>query len=308
MIEKEEDIDLVKAAGSRPIQPIIILFLVFVIGLLLIGNSYITPEQPTRMSRLLSSPPEEERKITILILGLDKLRVVSRSDTIMVAFIDPQKLSIRIISVPRDTRVRIPGRGYNKINTAYVFGGVPLLTQVVEDLMGIDVDYFVLTNLQGFVNIVDLFGGIEVDIPEDMHYIDRADGLEIDLKKGKQNLDGLKAMQFVRYRDPIRADIGRIERQQQFLDAMAAKVLGLSTIMKIPNLAKIAFDNIETDLMMAEILELGKKYLGRKKPQISFVTVPGEAEYIERVSYYIADIPALRKMVKEEKYIDDLFD
>ena len=127
-----------------------------------------------------------------------------------------------MLSIPRDSRVKIDGHGWDKINHAYAYGGSKLSKSVVEKLLGIPIEYTVVMNFQGFVRMIDALGGVTIDVEKRMYYSDPYDddrGLYIDLHPGVQKLNGKAAIEYVRYRDE-EGDIGRVARQQKFLTAL----------------------------------------------------------------------------------------
>ena len=150
-----------------------------------------------------------------------------RTDTIMIVYVPPGGKPA-LISVPRDSFVPIPGKGKNKINAAYAFGGPELLVQTVEANTGLRVDSYVEIGFGGFVNIIDALGGIEMCLPKAIKDRDS----HIDLPKGCQNLDGTTALGYVRMRkaDP-RGDLGRVERQREMLAAVAKKAASPATVV-----------------------------------------------------------------------------
>ncbi len=150
-----------------------------------------------------------------------------RTDTIMIVYV-PVGGKPALISVPRDSFVAIPGKGRNKINAAYAFGGPELLVQTVEANTGLRVDSYVEIGFGGFVNIIDALGGIEMCLPKAIKDRDS----HINLPKGCQNLDGTTALGYVRMRkaDP-RGDLGRVERQREMLAAVAKKAASPATVV-----------------------------------------------------------------------------
>lgn len=164
-------------------------------------------------------------KTTIMIMGVDERDDdVGRSDTLMVATLDPKKDQAALMSVPRDTRVKIKGHGWDKINAAYAYGsakggpeaGEKLAQRTVEDFLGVNMDHYVVVNIQAFQKIIDAIGGIDIDVEKRMYYEDPWDddgGLIIDLQPGMQHMDGKTAVTYVRYRDE-EGDISRIKRQR----------------------------------------------------------------------------------------------
>ena len=168
---------------------------------------------------------ENNQDLTFLLLGIDTKDLSKdskeRSDTMMLCKIDRSTGGISILSIPRDTKAFIRGRkNEERINHAHAYGGPELSVKAVKDLLGIDLDYYVRVDYKIVKEYVDLIGCVEVDVPQDMHYEDpTADPpLYIDLKKGKQVLDGDKSLQFLRFRKGYKdQDIGRIRAQQQLV-------------------------------------------------------------------------------------------
>ncbi len=152
----------------------------------------------------------------------------SRTDSIILVHVPSSGGKASLISIPRDSYVAIPGHGNNKINASFAFGGAKLLTQTIEQNTGIFIDGYLEIGFAGFANVVDSLGGVDVCVPFDMKDQDAA----IDLKQGCQTLDGPTALGYVRARksDP-RGDIGRAERQRQFLGAVLKKAATPSTVL-----------------------------------------------------------------------------
>ncbi len=243
--------------------------------------------RPVSVQELVTPAFRQMPRLRILALGVDQES--GNTDTIIVATVDFENKAVYAISIPRDTRVDIPGHRTFKINAAYAWGGLETARQTVENLMGITIDRVVLVRLEGFKRIVDLLGGVEVDIEKDMHYVDRKQRLYIHLKKGYRLLDGEKAMQYVRFRHDPLGDLGRIQRQQKFLKALASKMFQWQELDKLPELTRQIMEQIETDMTTREVLHLAR--FGKELPPERIVTdvLPGTPQNIDGISYYIAD-------------------
>ncbi|CUH95744.1 hypothetical protein P22_1824 [Propionispora sp. 2/2-37] len=236
-------------------------------------------------------------KVNILVMGVDERSGdVGRSDTLFVITVDKDTKAVSMLSVPRDTRVKIPGHGYDKINHAYAEGGHKLSMKAVEELLDIPIDYYVLVNFSGFVNIVDALGGIDINVEKRMYYEDPYDdkGLVINLRPGLQHMDGKTAIQYVRYRDE-EGDIGRVKRQQKFVKALMDEAASPAVITKVPALISELSSAIKTDMSVNEMLNLAKLLNDASKQGLHATMVPGRPAYIDDVSYWIPDIAALRK-------------
>ncbi|MGV1007387.1 MAG: LCP family protein [Dermatophilaceae bacterium] len=171
-------------------------------------------------------------------LGTDNEDVGQHTDSIMLVHVSEQGHPPVIVSIPRDSYVPIPGKGTNKINASYAFGGPKLLTNTVEQVTGIHVDGYLEVGFAGFAGIVDSLGGVEVCVPAAMK--DASAGL--DVSAGCQTMDGKTSLAYVRARhsDP-KGDLGRAERQRQFLGAVVKKAASPSTVLLPPRY--LAFAN-----------------------------------------------------------------
>jgi LCP family protein required for cell wall assembly len=208
-----------------------------------------------------------EDAITVLLLGVDANYGArgrptfehARSDVMILARLDFAADHALMVSIPRDTIVRIPGHRATKINAACAFGGAELAQKTVEQMLGVEVDHTVLLNFRGFQQLVDDIGGVWVDVDKNMYYRDRRGGLNIALKKGYQRLDGYQAMGYVRFRHSD-SDTQRSKRQQKFLKALLAQLKQQSP-KDVPRLAEIVRRNISglEDKQLSALLRWGRE-------------------------------------------------
>jgi LCP family protein required for cell wall assembly len=233
--------------------------------------------------------------LNVLILGLDSRDPASRTDTLLVLSLNRVNGEINIMSIPRDMRVNIPGYGMDKINHAYAFGGISLCMEAVEGFLDIDVDHYMTTDFEGFINIVDVLGGIELEVEKKMRYY----GIDvtIELDPGLQHLDGAKALQYVRFRSDEEADFGRVRRQQQFLKTFLQEIITFKNILQVPRLLPEIADNIKTDLGLEQALELANKLKNVDIEQINTFTLPGVPRKIDGISYVVPDEKEIRYLV-----------
>lgn len=228
---------------------------------------------------------EISQPVNILIMGLDRVpeaeagtpeALGGRSDTLLLVRFDPQDHSVRMLSIPRDSRVFVPGVGLTKINDANVYGGAQLAQQVVsETLNGIEIDRYVRVTRDSFRQFVDAVGGVEVYVPEKMYYVDRSQNLTIDLQPGLQTLNGDQAEQFARFRYDIYGDIGRVQRQQILFKALREKAKNPSLLPKIPKILDIIQESTDTNLSWEEMLALANFIKDLEKDQLKMVMLPG---------------------------------
>ncbi len=183
-------------------------------------------------------------QLNVLLLGCDDVEEVRRADTIMVLFLNPRLKRAALLSIPRDSRVQIPGHGLDKINHAYAYGEADLAQQTVEQFLGITVDYYAQIGFDAFVEVLDELGGVDLDVGQRMKT--RTYYESIDLHKGYQHLDGREALQFVRYRDD--SDIERGKRQQQLLRALVDQKLNIMNSHRLLAAGSKIIGQLNTDI------------------------------------------------------------
>lgn len=250
----------------------------------------------------------------IAVFGVDKDGY--RTDVIFVVNFDSVTNKVKAISLPRDTKVnwseeqqqKLSDLGKytvytSKLNEMTAYGGIDnirLFTiDQIENMLGITIDNYVIVDIDAFKKIVDAVGGVDLEVPQDMYYTDRAAGLYINLKAGYQHLDGDQAEQLVRFRRYKNGDVDRIATQQIFLKAFGEKVLSPSIITKIPELVKILFSSITTDVSITELPQYYKYLSNFDKENISFFTLPGEGGYEGGISYFFPDYDEIDEVVQE---------
>ncbi|HEY3424485.1 MAG TPA: LCP family protein [Negativicutes bacterium] len=258
-----------------------------------------TKVQPTNTTTSAKAVPLKG-KFNILVLGVDEREDgFGRSDTTFVVTVDASSRQVSLLSIPRDTRVKITGHGWDKINHAYAFGGQPLSKATIEKLLGISIDYTVAINFNGFIRAIDALGGVTVNVEKRMYYADPYDdngGLLIDLRPGVQRMNGKTAIEYVRYRDE-EGDIGRVARQQAFLKDVLQELSNPQVIMKIPDLIREFRSAIKTDLPVTRMLEFAKIIHEAAQLGLQSEMVSGTPMYIQDISYWLPNIKELRETV-----------
>lgn len=257
---------------------------------------------------VIAEPNEEEEWIeqdgdrtNILVLGVDARpgETKSRSDTMMLVSIDPKLDKAAIISIPRDTRVDMPGSGFDKICAANVVGGPDYAVKAVENLMRVKIDYYVEMDFNGFKDVIDTLGGVTIDVPHKMYKPSE----DIDLKPGKQKLNGRDALAFVRYRDYVNGDIDRTAMQQTFMKALADEVLQAKTITKLPKLVKQANQYVTTNMGITDMLRIVSWAPGFNSESVITQTLPGSFYDVRDEhgtlinSYWVADKSSLNGLI-----------
>lgn len=249
------------------------------------------------------------KPLNILILGTDlnfsaetgqRVAAEGRTDSIVLMRVDPIHYKIVLFSIPRDSFVEIPGFGYNKINAANVFGSIGLAEKTVTALTGVHIDYYIKLNPAAVTDLVNLLGGLNIYVEKDMYYVDRAQNLYINLKEGWHKLSGLDAQDYMRFRHDNAGDLGRIERQQKFLQTLFLNFARPSNLLKAPSAIMITMRHIQTDLSLSKLIRLINFARMLNRSEILTFTATGEPG----TSPYAGDIltpdrAAIQSIIKE---------
>ncbi len=279
------------------------LFALIAVILLVVGSIFAYAY--TRINATKPVAPRHEResgKVTVMVMGVDSRKDdVGRSDTLMLFTVDKGTGDVSVLSIPRDTRVKIPGHGYDKINAAYAYGGQALTKKTVENLLDVTVDYYVVVRIKAFEKIINDIGGVDIDVKKRMYYNDPWDdngGLHINFYPGMQHMDGAKAIEYVRYRD-TEGDIGRIQRQQYFMQQVLKKVLTPAILPKLPSIINEASGAVTTNMSVAQMLDFAKLLPDMKGKKIMTSMLPGTPAYIKDMSYWLPDIKKARAIIDQ---------
>ncbi|MBR4950017.1 MAG: LCP family protein [Clostridia bacterium] len=235
----------------------------------------------------------EGKTVNILLLGTDESR--RRTDTMMLFSLDTEENKLTITSIPRDTKIKIKNRA-QKLNASIPFGSLGLLIQNIKDMTGIPIHHYALVDFTGFRNIIDILGGVEFDVPMRMKYSDPTQDLYIDLEKGVQILDGKKAEQVVRYRyGYAMGDYKRIEVQRDFMIALMEQKFKPEYLSKAVDIFKEISKYAETNITVGDMMNYLSSIKKLNMEEINNVKMPGQSRYINRTSYFIADIEGVKE-------------
>lgn len=246
--------------------------------------------------------------VNILVMGTDvsgsnrNPGLTGNTDTMILMNLNPSTQKVKGVSIPRDTRVYIPGHRVFKINAANPYGGPELAMKTVSQTLMVPIHRYILINTRGLIEAIDAIGGVMVTIPKDVRYNDNYGGLHINFKKGAYHLNGKQVQEYLRFRHDEWGDIGRVQRQQGFLLEIMDQFLQPSVLPKIPTLLQIVQHNSKTNLSPMEILQLvnfGKSIKGSENCQL--VMLPGKPQNIDGLSYWIANFDPV------QQYLDDNF-
>lgn len=242
-------------------------------------------------------------KVNVLILGVDKEGL--RTDTIIVASYDATNGTVNMLSIPRDTRMYIASK-YRKINEAHAISqsngkikGPAGTIDAVTRLTGIPINYYVEFSFEAFRETIDALGGVNFDVPQRMRYNDPTQGLNINLSKGYQLLDGDKAEQLVRFRQYPEGDIKRVKVQQDFIKAVIEQKLNIQIVTKIPELYKALSENIKTNLSLTDIVKYANSIVDIDREKIAMHELPGQysgSEY--KASYWLPNMKEIKLLVQ----------
>jgi LCP family protein required for cell wall assembly len=238
----------------------------------------------------------------MVLIGVDirPEEKVARSDTLVVARVDPVGKRVQMMSILRDTRVTIPGRGKAKVNEAMQRGGPGLVIDTVKDLTGLPISHWAVVNFEGFKSIVDAMGGVTVNVPVAIDDIQAAsnhpDAARI--PEGLQKLDGQHALTFVRARHQFAdQDFSRVRNQQLFIKALYKQAMGISNPATLLMLVNAVAGSIQTDMSVLDLASLARVFKGMPERNIESITLPGESKFIGGVSYVVADEAAMSKIL-----------
>jgi LCP family protein required for cell wall assembly len=246
----------------------------------LVDNSYTQlPDGENTGQNKQQKPSKELESFHILLLGVDSRDGDrGRSDTIIVATVNPHTEQILLTSLPRDTYAKIPGYGSTKINHAMAHGGVSLVKDTVEQFLDIEIDHYMTIDFKGFQKAIDVLGRVTINVEKDMRYRDPTDGTNINIKKGLQELDGKNSLDYVRFRTDSEADYGRMRRQQEFIRAVVEEMTQFSNVTRVIPFIEAVSDGIETDVHRTQVEALVKRFFGVRGSAI-------QSESIESRSY-----------------------
>ncbi|WEK53006.1 MAG: LCP family protein [Candidatus Cohnella colombiensis] len=251
-------------------------------------------------SPIPSSERAQVKPISLVLLGLDYRKELGsmNTDVMMVAAFNPKSKTATVVSIPRDSDLNLADYKTHKANAYYANFYMQAKNkeklesedakqyartktrEMLEKFFEIPINYTAVIDFQGFVDVIDALGGVDVKVDKDMRYVDKADGTNIDLTKGEQTLKGEDALGFVRYRKSNRgtaesSDFERNARQQEVLGAITDKLKSFGTVWKIDSIFNAVGDNMRTDIPEAQIENMIATYLGINRSDIHFIALEG---------------------------------
>ena len=224
-----------------------------------------------------------QEPFSVLLLGVDERGSDSgRSDSMIVLTVNPEKETVKMLSIPRDTRTEIIGRNsVDKINHAYAFGGVSMTLDTVENFLDIPIDYYIKINMESFKDIVNAVGGITVNNELEFTY----EGHHFPI--GTITLDGEEALKYsrMRYEDP-KGDFGRQARQRKIIEAVIKQGASLNTLTNYKDIFDALGNNVQTNLSFDDMMTIQKNYRAAVK-NIEQSSIEGSGTKINGIYYYV---------------------
>ena len=268
----------------------IFLFIAGIAAIYFLNSGYINGSlavnSDNAISRLFLPFTQSKQPFNVLVLGGDKVN--KNSDTMMLVNFDPVSCKVNIMSIPRDTKVKIDG-SYRKINFAFPHGGIDLTAKTISDLLDVKIKYYIFVDIVAFKKIIDLLGGVAYYIPANMDYDDPTQNLHIHLEKGQQTLDGKQSEGFIRFRHPNHwtseikkyydgSDLKRTEAQQNFVKELIRQKFSIHYLPKINSIISVIFENIDTNFTLSEIFKF-TGYIGKfDAGDLNFIALPGKSQ------------------------------
>jgi LCP family protein required for cell wall assembly len=250
-----------------------------------------TSSSPSVATTAPVPPPENPDTMNILLLGADKVAGIpeefGRSDTMMLVHVDPGQGFVSILSFPRDLRVDLGDRGFQKLNAAYAFGGDALAIRTIRDLTGLQIDHYIKVGFEAFEKITTELGGVWLDVDRRYYY---TIGVyePIDLQPGYQRIAGLDALQYVRFRHDLDHDWARIQRQQRFLRAAKEQVFQWNMATRLPSAVSTLMEYVATEIGPNDALKLAWWTANLDMSRVKQVTMEGTDDAIDGTAFVLS--------------------
>ena len=234
-----------------------------------------------------------QQTINVLLLGVDDTAeegYYAQADSAVLFIVDTEAETAAMISIPSDTRIPLEGRTEAiALRDIYRQGGTPLALRMVEGYLGITIPYYATVDHAVFTQVIDELGGIDLYVEKNMAYTDSYDGFTIDLKKGYQTLDGEKAQQYIRYRDPDLGEFGRMKRQQRLVKAIIDQHATFGTMFDVPSILSILDEQSDTNLTFYPLLRIAN-VLSEYQPDMMLGEIlPGQTQSDAQGTYWGVD-------------------
>ena len=261
--------------------------------------------------------PTLKMPLNVLVMGVDsngkdtERFTGTRSDSMILVSVDPNKQKVGLISIPRDSRVALAnGRGVDKINAAHALGGIELAQATVGKLLNVPIDRYIVVDTQGLKDVLESLGSVDVLVEKKMHYTDHTAKLFVSLEPGLQKLNPGQAEQYIRFRHDARGDIGRIERQQWFARQLLNKVAEPEMLVRLPSIVDTIRQSVITDLSVDEMVRIFGFACHLNSKRVETASLPGIPGSVSGISYWLLDMQACNAICKHlvSNYADTTYD
>ena len=263
-----------------------------------LANSELSQEEQMAITEILEPNEDILQPFYMMLLGSDRRSWnpsdSGRSDTAIIVRVDPQTYTVSMISIPRDTRVYIPGYWTTKFNAAYAYGGASLAIRTASQMTGISLQHFAEVNFQALIDLVDAIGGIDIYVPADVDDVKAGDTF---IPKGWNHIDGEQALMLARTRDWIGSDFTRQAFQRQIIKAIINRVLELPAT-ELTSVVKQAAGSILTDMNIGDLFQLALHFKDAEDLTFYSANLPSRTQTIDGISYVVLVDEDVQKMLR----------
>lgn len=243
----------------------------------------------------------KQKPFAIALLGVDSDELnKGRTDAIVIGIVDTTNTKVTLFSVPRDLRVEIPNKGLDKVNHAYL-QGPETTVETLQNKLDIPIKYYATINLKGFKDLVDVIGGVEIDVEKEMTFHDRLSDQYVSFKPGIQTLNGTEVLNYARYRGDPEGDFARNRRQRQVLEAIISQTADFRNITKINELLDALDKNVMTNMPFSSIVKTAVGMRSMDGESIQQLTMEAYPTMIDGISYVEINDSNLKKTQEDLK-------
>jgi polyisoprenyl-teichoic acid--peptidoglycan teichoic acid transferase len=254
------------------------------------------------LREILGGTEVSDGPLNVLVLGVDERpdseEEGSRTDTIMVVQVLPETGDIKLLSVPRDLLVEIEPGVEDRINAAYSYGGIEQTMSALQGYTGVTIEHYAVVDFEGFRGVINAMGGVEMDVEDEIPP-------KYGIQDGLQTLNGAQALFYARYRGTTCGDLDRIERQQQLVAALRSKALGWDTVGKVPEISRVMYRNVETNLGFDQAVDLGRTLISRgRDARMTSTKLKGTSDTLENGNQVLVPDETANEAILEEFFSD----